>query len=122
MGNDLIQGGGRGTYVVLETSSTLGMWDRPPRREAQGDVAAVVLGGRESRPQGKGGRCPETRTGRSARCALPKTVLGIIHDRGLSVILADTGEPGVPKGARPVRVGLRLASALSSVAWDGDRG
>src|SRR3954470_7060783 len=70
MGNDPIQGGGRGTYVALETSSTMGRWDRPPRREAQGDGAAVVLGGRESR--GKGGRCPETRTGRSARCALPK--------------------------------------------------
>jgi hypothetical protein len=54
MGNDLIEGGGRGTYVALETSSTLGMWDRPPRREAQGDGAAVVLGGRESRPQGEG--------------------------------------------------------------------
>src|SRR3954471_24745 len=74
MGNDPIQGGGRGTYVALETSSTLGRWDRPPRREAQGDGAAVVLGGRESR--GKGGRCPETRTGRSARCALPKPYRG----------------------------------------------
>src|SRR3954464_3656946 len=31
MGNDPIQGGGRGTYVALETSSTMGRWDRPPR-------------------------------------------------------------------------------------------
>src|SRR4051794_17266190 len=31
MGNDPIQGGGRGTHVALETSSTMGRWDRPPR-------------------------------------------------------------------------------------------
>lgn len=54
MGNDPIQGGERGTYVALDTSSTLGMWDRPPRREAQGDGATVVLRGRESRPHGEG--------------------------------------------------------------------
>ena len=53
-GNDPPQGGGRGTYVALATSSVTGMWDRPPRREAQGDGATVVLGGRESRPQGEG--------------------------------------------------------------------
>lgn len=54
MGSNPIQGGGRGTYVALDTSSTMGMWDRPPRREAQGDGAAVVLRGRESRPHGEG--------------------------------------------------------------------
>jgi hypothetical protein len=54
MGDNPIQGGGRGTYVALDTSSTKGMWDRPPRREAQGDGAAVVLRGRESRPHGEG--------------------------------------------------------------------
>jgi retron-type reverse transcriptase len=48
------QGDGPGTYVALETSSTVGMWDHPPRREAQGDGAAVVLRGRESRPPGEG--------------------------------------------------------------------
>ena len=48
------QGDGPGTYVALETSSTEGMWDHPPRREAQGDGAAVVLRGRESRPPGEG--------------------------------------------------------------------
>jgi hypothetical protein len=31
-----------------------------------------------------------------------ETVLGIIHDRGKSAVLEDTGEPGAPKGARPV--------------------
>jgi hypothetical protein len=41
-----------------------------------------------------------------------ETVLGIIHNR--SAVLEDTGEPGAPKGARPVRGGLRLASALKS--------
>ncbi len=54
MGRRPIQGGGRGTYVALDTSSTKGMWDRPPRREAQGDGAAIVLRGRESRPHGEG--------------------------------------------------------------------
>jgi hypothetical protein len=49
-----IQGDGRDTYVALETSSTKGIWDRPPRREAQGDGATVVLRGRESRSHGKG--------------------------------------------------------------------
>jgi hypothetical protein len=54
MGRRPIQGSGRGTYVALDTSSTKGMWDRPPRREAQGDGAAIVLRGRESRPHGEG--------------------------------------------------------------------
>ena len=54
MGHRPIQGGGRGTSVALDTSSTTGMWDRPTRREAQGDGAAVVLRGRESRPHGEG--------------------------------------------------------------------
>ena len=54
MGHHPIQGGERGTYVALDTSSTTGMWDRPTRREAQGDGAAVVLRGRESRPHGEG--------------------------------------------------------------------
>src|SRR4051794_32032710 len=49
-----IQGGAGGTYVALDTSSPRGMWDRPPRREARGDGAAVVLRGRESRPHGEG--------------------------------------------------------------------
>jgi hypothetical protein len=52
--SELTQGGGPGTYVALETSSTVGMWDHPPRREAQGDGAAVVLRGRESRLPGEG--------------------------------------------------------------------
>ena len=54
MGHHPIQGGERGTSVALDTSSTMGMWDRPTRREAQGDGAAVVLRGRESRPHGEG--------------------------------------------------------------------
>ena len=54
MGRRPIQGGGRGTYVALDTSSIKGMWDRPTRCEAQGDGAAIVLRGRESRPHGEG--------------------------------------------------------------------
>src|SRR5215207_6661853 len=54
MGHPPIQGGERGTYVALDTSSITGMWDRPTRREAQGDGTAVVLRGRESRPHGEG--------------------------------------------------------------------
>jgi len=52
--NDRTQGDGRGTYIVLETSDIEGIWDRPTRREAQGDGAAVVLSGRESRLHGEG--------------------------------------------------------------------
>ena len=54
MGRRPIQGSGRGTYVALDTSSIKGMWDRPTRCEAQGDGAAIVLRGRESRPHGEG--------------------------------------------------------------------
>ena len=82
MGNDPIQGGGRDTYVALETSSTLGMWDRPPRREAQGDGAAVVLRGRESRPQGEGRQVSGNPDGEVREMRSAETVLGIIHDRG----------------------------------------
>ena len=101
MGNDLIEGGGRGTYVALETSSTLGMWDRPPRREAQGDGAAVVLGGRESRPQGEGRQVSGNPDGEVREMRSAETVLGIIHDRGKSAVLEDTGEPGAPKWRMP---------------------
>ena len=52
--HDSPQGGERAAYVALDTSSTEGMRDRPPRREAQGDGAAVVLSARESRVQGEG--------------------------------------------------------------------
>jgi hypothetical protein len=52
--NDATQGDGQGTYVARDTSGTEGMWDRPPRREAQGDGAAIVLRGRESRLHGEG--------------------------------------------------------------------
>jgi hypothetical protein len=110
MGNDPIQGGGRGTYVALETSSTMGRWDRPPRREAQGDGAAVVLGGRESRSQGEGRQVSGDPDGEVREMRDAETVLGIIHDRGKRgrpspAVLEDTGEPGAPKGARPVRRG-----------------
>src|SRR3954447_24010273 len=76
MGPHPIQGGERGTYVALDTSSTTGMWDRPTRREAQGDGAAVVLRGGKAVHMGKGGRCPETRMGRYARCETPKPSWG----------------------------------------------
>ena len=54
VGSDPTQGGGHGTYLVLETSSANGMRDRPPCREAQGDGAAVVLRAWESRGHGEG--------------------------------------------------------------------
>jgi len=70
IGNDPIQGDGHGTYVALDTSHTEGMWDRPPRREAQGDGASVVVRGRESRPHGEGRqvfRCRRRQGTRDAR-------------------------------------------------------
>ncbi len=45
MRNDRIEGNGRGTYVALDTSDDKGIWDHPPRREAQGDGAAIVTNG-----------------------------------------------------------------------------
>ena len=50
-----------------------------------------------------------------------ETALGIIHDRGKSAVLEDTRGRVLRNGACPVRGGLRLASALSSVAWDGGK-
>ena len=38
---------------MLDTSNATGIWDRPPRREAQGDGAAIVLSARESRVHGE---------------------------------------------------------------------
>jgi len=70
IGNDPIQGDGHGTYDALDTSHTEGMGDRPPRREAQGDRASVVVRGRESRPHGEGRqvfRCQGRRGTRDAR-------------------------------------------------------
>jgi hypothetical protein len=52
--NDRTQGGERGTYVALDTSGTVGMWDRPPRREAQGDGAAIVVRAGKSPVHGEG--------------------------------------------------------------------
>jgi hypothetical protein len=104
MGNDPIQGGGRGTYVALETSSTLGRWDRPPRREAQGDGAAVVLGGRESRPQGEGRQVSGNPDGEVREMRSAETVLGIIHDRDLPSWWALESRV-LRNGACPVRGG-----------------
>ena len=60
-GNDPPQGDGRDTYVALGTSSTEGMRDGPPRREAQGHGVPVVVvgvtshqGAEESSAQGEG--------------------------------------------------------------------
>jgi hypothetical protein len=92
----------------------MGMWDRPPRREASGDGATVVLGGRESRLQGEGWQVVRDlgREVREMRDA--ETVLGIIRERGRSMPDGAgtlrtrtniTGEPGTPKGVSPVRGG-----------------
>ena len=69
IGNDPIQGDGHGAYVALDTSHTEGMWDRPPRREAQGDGASVVVRGRESRPHGEGRQVFRCRGRRGTRDA-----------------------------------------------------
>ena len=82
MRNDRIEGNGRGTYVALETSNVMGMWDRPPRREAQGDGAAVVLRVRESRIHGEGRQVSRNPTGEVREMRTAATILGIIHARG----------------------------------------
>jgi len=53
VGTDPTQGVERAAYVALDTSSTEGMRDRPPRCEAQGDGAVVVLREWESRLHGE---------------------------------------------------------------------
>jgi hypothetical protein len=77
-----MQGNGTGTSVALDPSSPVGMWDHPPRREAQGDGAAGVLRERERRAHGEGRQVSGTphSEGRERRNA--ETILGIIHDRG----------------------------------------
>jgi group II intron reverse transcriptase/maturase len=82
MRNDRIEGNGRGTYVALETSNATGMWDRPPRREAQGDGAAVVLSARESRVHGEGRQVSRNPCGEVREMRNAATILGIIHARG----------------------------------------
>src|SRR3954454_1712968 len=108
MGNDPIQGGGRGTYVALETSSTMGRWDRPPRgagrrsRRSTRRAGKPSTGGRAAgvRKPGRGGprdALCRNRTGnhprsRQVRCSSP-AVLGTLESRVLR------------NGACPVRGG-----------------
>ncbi len=99
MGHPPIQGGERGTSVALDTSSTTGMWDRPTRREAQGDGAAVVLRGR-GKPSTRGRAVGVLRPGRGGTRDAKRR-----NRPGDHPIAEDTGEPGAPKGARPVRGG-----------------
>src|SRR5215475_15340069 len=71
MWNDHSEGNGRGTDVALDTSDDKGIWDHPPRREAQGDGAAIVLGARESRVRGEWrqvSKKPMWRGTRDAKC------------------------------------------------------
>jgi group II intron reverse transcriptase/maturase len=82
MRNDRIEGNGRGTYVALETSDDTGIWDHPPRREAQGDGAAIVLGERESRLRGEGRQVSRNPGGEVREMRNAETILGIIHERG----------------------------------------
>jgi hypothetical protein len=55
----------------------MGMWDRPPRREAQGDGAAVVLRARESRVHGEGRQVSRNPTGEVREMRNAATILGI---------------------------------------------
>jgi group II intron reverse transcriptase/maturase len=82
MRNDRIEGNGRGTYVALDTSDDTGIWDHPPRREAQGDGAAIVLRERESRLPGEGRQVSGNPLGEVREMRNAETILGIIHERG----------------------------------------
>jgi group II intron reverse transcriptase/maturase len=82
MRNDRSEGNGRGTYVALDTSDGTGIWDHPPRREAQGDGAAIVLRERESRLHGKGRQVSGDPLGEVREMRNAETILGIIHARG----------------------------------------
>src|SRR4029453_2175432 len=82
MRNDRSEGNGRGTYVALDTSDGTGIWDHPPRREAQGDGAAIVLRERESRLHGKGRQVSGDPLGGGREMGNAETILGIIHARG----------------------------------------
>ncbi len=80
--NDSSCGDGRAAYVALDTSSTEGMRDRPPRREAQGDGAAVVLRGRESRLHGEGRQVSAARGQEGRRDAKRHNCSGASHANG----------------------------------------
>jgi hypothetical protein len=77
MRNDRIEGNGRGTYGALDTSDDTGIWDHPPRREAQGDGAAIVLGERESRLRGEGRQVSGDPLGEVREMRNAETILGI---------------------------------------------
>ncbi len=98
MRNDRIEGNGQGTYVALDTSNATGIWDHPPRREAQGDGAAIVLSARESRVHGEGRQVSKKPIWRGTRDAKCRNHSGN-HDG------SDTGEPSTPKGVSSVRRG-----------------
>ncbi|MGH8055985.1 MAG: hypothetical protein ACREOH_01925 [Candidatus Entotheonellia bacterium] len=77
-----MQGDGRGASVALDTSSAVGRWDHPPRREAQGDGAAIGRSARERRVQGEGRPVsgdPNSQV-REMRNAEPS--VGLMHERG----------------------------------------
>ena len=77
MRNDRIEGNGRGTYVALETSDGTGIGDRPTRRAAQGDGAAIVLRERESRLPGEGRQVSGNPIGEVREMRNAETILGI---------------------------------------------
>ena len=98
MGNDPTQGDERAAYVALDTSSTEGMRDRPPRCEAQGDGAAVVLRERESRLHGEGRQVFAAHGQGGRRDAKRHNCSGASRAKRS----ADTGTPDTLKGVRPV--------------------
>jgi hypothetical protein len=88
--SEAVQGNERGAYITL-TRSTSRDTGLPTGREAQGDGAAVVVGGRESRPQGEGPQVLGRPTGKAAVMASAETVLAVYADPGVG--RQSTGKP-----------------------------
>ena len=80
--NELTQGGGTGTYVTLDTSTSEGMWDRPSAARQRVTEPPYYSAGGKAAHTGKGGRCLETQQGEVREMRSAETVLGIIHERG----------------------------------------
>jgi hypothetical protein len=126
--SEAVEGIERGAYLTLARSTSRNTGS-PTGREAQGDGAAVVVGGRESRPQGEGPQVLGRPTGKVAVMASAETGLAVYADPGVG--RQSTGKPdeierllsGLGRGCRKSTAQGQLAATLlyftssSGSAW-----
>ena len=115
--SEAVEGNERGAYLTL-TRSTPRNTGLPTGREAQGDGAAVVVRGRESRPHGEGPQVLGRPKGKVAAMATAEAVLAAYADPGAS--RQGTGKPdeikrllsGLGRGCRKSAAQRQLAATL----------